>query len=120
MTSALWIGILADAEPARPAGGGFDTFIFLVAPILLFLFFIVLPMRREARVRREMLSTMKKGDRVLVNGFLIGTIVNLGKAEDDVQIKVDDNGSTKLRVLRGSITRILSATDESAPAKDGA
>ena len=110
--------LLADADPARPAGTGLDTFIFLVAPLLLFLVLIVLPMRRESRVRRDMLAALKKGDRVLVNGFLIGTVVQLGKGEDDVQVKVDDNGATKIRVLRGSITRILKSED--APAKDGA
>jgi preprotein translocase subunit YajC len=110
--------ILAEANDNRAGGSGLDTFIFLVAPLLLFLFFIVLPMRRESRMRREMLGQVKKGDRVLVNGFLIGTVVQIGKGDEEVVIKVDDNGATRMRILRGSITRILKSDD--APAKDGA
>jgi preprotein translocase subunit YajC len=117
-------GLLADAtEPARGPGTGMDTLIFLVAPLALFVLFIVMPMRREARVRKNMLGLLKKGDRVLLNGFMIGNVVQIIKpenptGEEELLVKVDDNANIKLRVLRGSVTRILKS-DEST-AKEGA
>ena len=57
---AAWTALLADAtEPARGPGASMDMLIFLVAPLALFVLFIVMPMKREARVRRELLSTLK-------------------------------------------------------------
>jgi preprotein translocase YajC subunit len=119
-----WTGLLADAtDPARGPGAGMDTLIFLIAPLALFVLFIVMPMRRDARVRKNMLGLLKKGDRVLINGFMIANVIQIIKpenqqGEDELLVKVDDNANIKLRVLRGSVTRILKS-DEST-AKEGA
>jgi preprotein translocase subunit YajC len=111
---SAWLLLAQNSEPAKGAGGMIDTLVFLVAPLLLFFVLIVLPMRRDSRVRREMLATLKKGDRVLVNGFLIGTVIQINQpdrpqAEGEVVVRSEDNA--KLRVLRGSITRILKSED---------
>src|SRR5438552_650842 len=77
--------LLADGTAPAPAPGsgtGMDTLIFLVAPLALFVLFIVMPMRREARVRKSMLGLLKKGDRVLINGFMIGNVVQIIKPEN--------------------------------------
>jgi preprotein translocase subunit YajC len=114
--------LLAQGQEApRGASPGVDTIVFLVAPLLLFFFLIVMPMRRDARMRREMMATLKKGDRVVANGFLIGTVVQIinpdrPQADGEVVLKGEDNA--KWRVLRGSITRILKS-DDSRDAKEG-
>lgn len=118
-----YLTLLADAtEPARGPSPAFETLLFPVALLGLFFLFIVMPMRREARVRKTMLSALKKGDRVLINGFLIGNVVQINKpdgaAEEELLVKVDDNANLKLRVLRGSVTRILKSDDSTT--KEGA
>ena len=115
--------LLADADAPKSQSTGMDSLIFLLAPLLLFFVFIVLPMRRDSKVRREMLSTLKKGDRVLVNGFLIGNVMQIIKpdkpqAQEEVLLKADENANVKLRVLRGAITQILKS-DDSKDAKEG-
>jgi len=113
--------LLAQTTETKPAPPGMDLFMLFGVPLLLFVFLILLPMRRDSKVRRELLSTLKKGDRVLVNGFLIGTVIQITspdkpQAEGEVVVRGEEN--TRFRVLRGSITRILKS-DDSKDAKEG-
>ena len=94
----------------------------LIPIAVLFYFFMILPMRRERKQRTEMLATVEKGDRVVVNGAIIGTVLQVVKADEkDVEgellLKIDENANVKMRVLRSSVTRVIK--DKKEP-KDGA
>ena len=111
-------GLFADATaPAAGPGAGMDTLIFLVAPLALFVLFIVMPMKREARVRREMLGTIKNGDWVVLNGAVLAKVAQIVQGdkrvgEDVVVVKLDENANVKATYLRSAVTRILKS-DES-------
>lgn len=113
-----WGMLLADAqEGAKTPPAGLDPLMMLLIFAVPLIFFMVLPARREAKFRREMLSTIKKGDRVLINGFLVGTVQQIVKSdrpqgEDELVL---ESANSKMRVLRGSVTRIL----KSEEAKEG-
>ncbi len=117
-------GLLADAPaPSAGPGAGMDTLIFLVAPLALFVLFIVMPMKREARVRREMLGTIKNGDWVVLNGAVLARVAQIVPAdkrvgEDVVVVKLDENANVRATYLRSAVTRILKS-DESTT-KEGA
>ncbi|MFL5328883.1 MAG: preprotein translocase subunit YajC [Gemmataceae bacterium] len=117
--------LLAEAQdPARPAGGLMDAMFLPLALLAAFLFFIVMPMRRDARVRKQMLGALKKNDRVIINGFMIGQVVqiiesNVPRGEDELLVKIDENASVKMRVLRSSVTRILANSETAKDAKEG-
>ena len=121
---ADWIALIADGtEPARGPGAGMDTLIFLVAPLALFVLFIVMPMKREARVRREMLGTLKNGDWVILNGSMLAKVAQIvtgdkRAGEDVIVVKLDENANVKATYLRSAVTRIIKS-DEST-AKEGA
>src|SRR5436190_24276453 len=92
------IALLADAttEPAKGPPAGLDPTILLLTIAASFIFFIYLPMRRDARVRKEMVQSLKKNDRVLLNGFLIGTVVQIipasqPRGDDELLVKIDEN-----------------------------
>lgn len=113
-----WIslGILfAEGEPAKPGAGGPSEFIVsmmpLVAIFVVFYFLLIRPQRREQATRESMLSALKKNDRVLTIGGIIGTVANISSDGQEVTLKVDDN--TRLRFIRSSIQRVLSAEGES-------
>jgi preprotein translocase subunit YajC len=81
---------------------------------MMVLFFLIMyvmmirPQQRKEKERRAMLDAMKKGDRVLFAGGLIGSIAQIdGKI---VKIKVADN--LRLDVARGAITAILTGDDD--------
>jgi preprotein translocase subunit YajC len=102
--------LLAEDAPKNAPPPGLDFM-----PLLLigaaFLIFIFLPMRRDKRQRQEMVAAIDKGDRVVVNGAIIGTVVQVDKGDekdpdDKLVLKIDENSNIKMRVLRSAVTRV--------------
>ncbi|MEA3442227.1 MAG: preprotein translocase subunit YajC [Chloroflexota bacterium] len=79
-----------------------------MAPMILFLvlifaamyFLMIKPQRKKQKDFQDLMSMLKKGDKVITAGGIYGQIENLG--EDTVVLKVD-SGAT-IKVARGSIT----------------
>ncbi len=70
---------------------------------MLFYFMLYLPNKRQKAERANLLGSLKKNDRVVTIGGILGTVANT--TDDEVTIKVDDN--TKIRLLRSSIQRVV-------------
>jgi len=92
------------AQESGAAGGGtgnpFGQMMLMWLPILLIFYFILIrPNQKKQRERREMLSNLKKGDKVVTTGGVIGTI--LGTSEKTVVLKVANN--VKIKLLRSAI-----------------
>ena len=104
-----WWPLLAEGE--APKGGG-DLFLqFVPVIIILVLYFVLIGggKRREDKKQQQFLAALKKNDRVVTVGGIIGTVANV--SDKEVTLKVDDN--TKLRFLRSSIHRVLGAESDS-------
>ena len=102
--------LFAQEAPADGGGGGgFDVISLLpfVAIFVLFYFILIRPQRREQARRREMLSAVKKNDRVITAGGIYGVVTNVHREADELTIKVDEATNTKLRVTLSSVTRVL-------------
>ena len=85
----------------------------LVVIGVLFYFMLIRPERRKRAEMTRMLDNIKKNDRIVTAGGIYGTVVNVQKGSEDITIKVDESNNTKLRVLRSSVSRIITADDES-------
>ena len=94
--------------PAQEGGGGFMTFLPLVAIIAIFYFLILRPQKKRQQESQKMLSALRKGDRVVTIGGIHGVIQSV--KESTVIIKVDEN--TKLEFNRSSITSVSSQARE--------
>ena len=87
-----------------------------VAIFVLFYFLLIRPQRREQARRQEMLSAVKKNDRVITAGGIYGVVTNVHREADEVTIKVDEATNTKLRMTLSSVARVLGdePSDETA------
>jgi len=56
-----------------------------------------------------MLAAVKKSDRVMTIGGIIGSVVSVG--DNEVTLKVDESANVKITVVRSAIQRVL-AEDE--------
>ena len=66
-------------------------FIFLIA---IMYFVIIRPQQKEAKSRKEMITALKKGDKVITNG---GFIVVVHKVEENfLSVKMNDDTITKI------------------------
>jgi len=118
----LSMTVLAQATPAPPGGpAGPAGSVFTLLPFLLigvlFYFLLVVPERRKARDLEQMLKAIKKNDRVVTSGGILGLVVNAPKDSDEVVIRVDENNNTRLHVLRSAIVRVL-ASDGAGESKE--
>ena len=85
-------------------GGGGNGTLVLVAQIALFIgifyFLLIRPQRAEQARHREMVASLKRGDRVATAGGLVGEITGLN--EDTVTLKT---GSAQVQVERAKVAR---------------
>lgn len=85
---------------------GFPLMMFLMLAIMYVM--MIRPQMRKEKERKAMVESMKKGDKVLLSGGIIGQIVQVdGKT---VKVKIADN--VRIDVVRGGIAMILSEDDD--------
>ena len=73
----------------------------------IFYFLIIRPQQKQAKQHKEMLESLKKGDKIITSGGLIGEVV---KPEEDF-IKVKLNDATVVKVSREFIARKIEETE---------
>ena len=95
-------------SPAYAQTGGVPGFdlISLMPLLLIFVVFYFLLIRPQKKMKqhREMISAIKRGDRVLTAGGIIGSVVKVEDAELLVEIAKD----VRVRVARSTISDVLS------------
>jgi preprotein translocase subunit YajC len=69
--------------------------------------------RAEQKERDDMLKNMKRGDRVMTAGGILGNVVDVRDTE--VVLKVDESTNTKIKFSRDAIKRVLK--DDEVPAQ---
>jgi len=96
--------------------GGDSTVAFLInilpiaAIFAVFYFLVIAPANKQKKKTQQMLSTLKKGDRVVTSGGIYGTVQ--GVEAEVVYLKIADN--VKVKVARSAITGLVSGeTSES-------
>lgn len=82
------------------------TFLFIG---IIFWFLLLRPKQKEQKQRAQMLSGVKKYDKVMTIGGVIGTVMEV--RDEEIIVKVDDNTNTRIKFTRGAIQRILTPSD---------
>lgn len=124
MTQIMLANIIAQAQTtSQPAPRIGDVFMSQVFPLLLmmgvFFYFMWRSQKRERQKFEDMLSTLKRNDRVVTIGGIFGTVVEVRDLE--VVLKVDESNNIKIRFARSAIKEVLRDTTQqpatTAPAK---
>ena len=94
---------------AQAAGDSSSTStIMQMAPLALifvvFYLFLIRPQQKKAKDLKSMLDAVKRGDRVVTGGGIIGTVAKIAN-NDEVLVDISEN--TRVRVLRSTITSVL-------------
>ncbi len=72
----------------------------IVLLVILFYVLLIMPQQRRFKEHSDMLSDLKKGDRVVTGGGLVGKIDTL---IDDKEVLIDLGNGTKVTALRSMI-----------------
>ncbi|SFM92981.1 preprotein translocase subunit YajC [Thermodesulforhabdus norvegica] len=89
---------------AQGAGGGLAAFVPLILMILIFYFLLIRPQQKRQKEHRQMLANLKKGDHVITQGGLHGTITGL--TDSVVTLEIADG--VRVKVQRGYIVGVVS------------
>jgi preprotein translocase subunit YajC len=89
--------------------GALVNFMPIILIVIVFYFLIFLPGRKEKQQRQSMISALKKNDKVITSGGVIGVVVNLKEGTEEVTIRSED---TRLLILRSSIARIITEPEK--------
>jgi preprotein translocase subunit YajC len=80
---------------------------------VVFYFLLIRPQQKKMKAHREMVQALKRGDRVVTSGGIVGTVTKV-VSDSEVQIEIAEN--VRVRVVRSSITDIVAKTE---PASNG-
>ena len=86
----------------------------LVGVVALFYFILILPERRRRADEAKLLAAIKKNDRVVTVGGIHATVVAAAPESKVITLKIDESGSTRIKVNRSAIATVL--TDKSKDA----
>jgi preprotein translocase subunit YajC len=99
------------AEDEAEGGNPIMTFLPMILMIgFLYYFIIVRGNRREKNRRTQLMDSLKKNDRVVTIGGIIGTISSISQDGREVTLKIDDN--SKMKILRTAIQGPLREKEE--------
>ncbi|NQV46876.1 MAG: preprotein translocase subunit YajC [Rhodospirillaceae bacterium] len=94
------------------AGGGLEAMFPLVLIFVVFYFLLIRPQQKKAKEHKGMLGAIRRGDKVVTGGGIIGTVT---KVVDDKELMVEIADNVKVRVERSLVAAVLSKTE---PAND--
>jgi preprotein translocase subunit YajC len=79
---------------------------------LVFYFLMFRPHQKKNAETAAMLKNIKKGDRVVTVGGILGQVVNTQKDSEQVTLLIDEGSGAKIRVLRSHLARVLTDGDK--------
>lgn len=94
--------ILFFAADPQGGGGGFTSLIFLAAIFMVFYFFIIRPQSKKQKEIQRKVSEMKKGDKVVASGGVVGIVASID--EEAIMLEIDKD--VKVKLLKNAIVDV--------------
>jgi preprotein translocase subunit YajC len=92
----------------------------LIAGFFFLYYFIVLqPERKKKREDTMMKSKLKKNDRIITFGGIHGTVVAAPAESNVLTIKIDESGTTRIKINRSAVDTVISEKTTSSEGQDG-
>lgn len=101
----------AYAQATGAAASGGDLLPQLMPLLLIFVvfyFLLIRPQQKKMKVHKEMLSTIRRGDRIVTGGGIFGTVT---KVINDGELQVEIADGVKVRVDRGMVSGVVAKTE---------
>lgn len=102
----MWSDAIAQTTGTAPSNPAVGTLLMLLQflPILVIIYFLIIrPQRQKQKQLDTMLQSLKKGDRVLTSGGIIGTVVGI----DDTKATLQIAERTTVEFSKGSIVQVM-------------
>jgi len=109
---------LIDIAYAMGGGGGegaagFSGFIPIILMFVIFYFLLIRPQQKRQKEQRNMVTNLKKGDRIITSGGLHGRITGL----DDTTLTLEIADKVRVKVGRSNVTGMVQPATQPQPEK---
>jgi preprotein translocase subunit YajC len=104
--------------PAGQQSSALITFLPFILIAVVFYLLLMRPMRKQQKEQQAMLGALKKNDKVITSGGMIGKVAEI--KDDEVALKVDESSNVRIRVTKSSIARVLRDSEPAKEQKEGA
>ncbi len=106
----------AYAQDAGDGGaGGMIQLLPLVLIFVVFYFLLIRPQQKKMKTHRTMVAALKRGDKVITGGGLVGTVT---KVSDGNEVLVEIADGVRVKVMRHTIQEILTKPAPASKAGD--
>ena len=97
----------AYAQDASGAMGTMTQFLPLILIFAVFYFLLIRPQQQKQKEMKAMLSALKRGDRVVTGGGVLGVVSRPPKSAEDREIEVEIAQNVRIVVLRETISAVI-------------
>lgn len=101
----------AYAQTAAGAASGGDLVTQLLPLLLIFVvfyFLLIRPQQKKMKMHKEMLGTIRRGDRIVTGGGIFGVVT---KVINDGELQVEIADGVKVRVDRAMVSGVVAKTE---------
>jgi len=110
--------LISPAYAQDAAAGGAGAVLMQLLPLLLifvvFYFLLIRPQQKKMKEHRAMLGSLKRGDRIVTGGGIVGEVRKVTEGADVIEVEIAPN--TRVEVVRGTIQSVI----RPEPANDAA
>jgi len=106
----LYSILLMAGTSGESGGSGFLSFLPLIVIILILYFLLIRPQAKKQKEHKMMVENLRKGDKVLTAGGIVGIITGFKEKDNIIILKVADN--VKIELLKSSVSQILEKDKE--------
>jgi preprotein translocase subunit YajC len=94
---------------AQDLTGGAGAMVMQMAPLLLifivFYFLLIRPQQKRAKEHRTMLGALKRNDRVITSGGILGVVTKVKDGSEEVEVEIAPN--VRVNVVRSTISTLV-------------
>ena len=109
MNSMIFMLAQQQTGQTAPAGNPMLMVVFMVVFIVFFYFVVIRPQNKQKKEMQNMLNALKKGDKVVTIGGIIGRIASI--QENQVTIRVNDS-NTEITFEKGAIAKVTTSSNK--------
>jgi len=92
------------------SNGGITQFLPLILIFIIFYFFLIRPQQKKAKEHKNMVSAIKRGDKIVTSGGIFATVERV-MDNDKVEVSISDNVNIEL-VKSTGIQALVSNTEQ--------
>ncbi len=105
----------AQAAGGGAPGGDLTTLLPLVLIFVVFYFLLIRPQQKRAKEHRAMIEAVRRGDKIVTAGGIVGKIT---KVKDD-RVEVEIAEGVRVDIMKSTIADVLTKPEPAAAANDG-